>query len=258
MEQLGWLVGEWESSSPDQTTELSCKWTEDRHYLLVDVRTCHQGTAEQFSNERIAWDPAEKNIRSWIFRSDGSFGESVWSEQGRGWQARTRGVATSGEPIRGTVHWVPLEDGRMSLRSEGVKVGNQNVPDVEIILTRTGNPFAPMPPAESPAVENIVWEMFEMNGVPMEFDRPLSIRLADGKVDAAGPVNRIGGSYTLTGNSLKFSRLMATAMAGPPELMQLESAFTQLLESIDTLQLEGQDLLLQDGTQTAARFRRGR
>ena len=34
--------------------------------------------------EVIGWDPTSRSIRSWVFDSDGSFGQAVWTRRGRG------------------------------------------------------------------------------------------------------------------------------------------------------------------------------
>jgi heat shock protein HslJ len=260
LERLSPLLGDWSHLNSAQTTELSCRWTNDGNFLLVDIHSQTQGSPDRTATERIAWDPAEKCFRSWAFHSDGSFGESVWSEKEKGWQARIRGVAANGEPVKGTVLWQPMSDGRLSLRSEGFKIGKENVPENELVFSRSGEAPAPMPGsgAKPAPIENIKWDMVEMNSVPMEFDRPLAIKFVDGKLEAVGVINRIGGNYSLTGNELKITKLSATRMGGPPELLQLETTFTEMLESVDSVQIDGPELLLMDGQQTVGRFRPGR
>ena len=36
LEPLSWLVGDWVDESSDAVIEISCKWSEDKNYLLVD------------------------------------------------------------------------------------------------------------------------------------------------------------------------------------------------------------------------------
>ena len=36
-------------------------------------------------NQLIGWDPSTGKIRSWVFDSDGGFGEATWTKKGNRW-----------------------------------------------------------------------------------------------------------------------------------------------------------------------------
>jgi len=60
-------------------------------------------------------------------------------------------------------------------------------------------------------------------------------------------VNQCGGTIKSEGkNSLSFGPLFSTQMAGPPELMQLESSMLQKLAQVSSYTLKEQILSLQD------------
>ena len=45
---------------------------------------------------RIGWDPLNARIRSWIFDSNGGFGEGLWVKDGKKWVVGTSGVLPDG------------------------------------------------------------------------------------------------------------------------------------------------------------------
>ena len=59
----------------------------------------------------------------------------------------------------------------------------------------------------------------------------------------------MGGSYALVGESVTLRDLMSTRMAGPPELMELESNFAKVMATVDGSHVSGNALeLLSFGT----------
>jgi hypothetical protein len=50
----------------------------------------------------IGWDPDAKQIRSWAFNSDGSFGEGSWSQNGAEWILRKTETLADGRLASGT------------------------------------------------------------------------------------------------------------------------------------------------------------
>jgi heat shock protein HslJ len=72
----------------------------------------------------------------------------------------------------------------------------------------------------------------------------LTLRSDSGSVAGSGGCNRLFGTYALTGNGLRFSGLGSTKMACPD--MEIETAFTQALERVDTWRIAGAELQLHD------------
>ncbi len=91
------------------------------------------------------------------------------------------------------------------------------------------------------------WECSSIAGQAMpEGPRPtLTITLPDRANGLAG-VNRYFGSVDFDRESMRFSKLGATRMAGPPERMELERSFLDALERSRAFRLEGPSLTLMD------------
>ena len=61
--------------------ETVCDWALDGGVYLAPFRIAIEGQPVMAGTQIIAWDAANKRIRSWVFDSDGTFGEA--RDQGR-------------------------------------------------------------------------------------------------------------------------------------------------------------------------------
>ena len=69
---------------------------------------------------------------------------------------------------------------------------------------------------------------------------------AGGKVTGRAGVNSYGAAYTATGADMTVRDVVATKMAGPPELMAQESAFLSALQRSANYSIEADTLTLRD------------
>src|SRR5262245_29483883 len=92
LQPLEWLVGEWIDESEASVVLTSCRWSADKNFILQDIQLRVAGRDAMEVTQRIGWDPVNKRIRSWVFDSEGGFGEGVWTRTSDGWLIRTTGV----------------------------------------------------------------------------------------------------------------------------------------------------------------------
>jgi uncharacterized protein (TIGR02246 family) len=94
LEALKWLIGNWENKDADQTVESKVDWAGDENFLVRTFKV--KGEAETDGWEIVGWDPDRQQIRSWIFDSNGGFGESSWSYDDGHWLIRASNVLPDG------------------------------------------------------------------------------------------------------------------------------------------------------------------
>ena len=63
---LEWLVGDWIDESPDPVVITSCKWSDNKNFLLSDINIRVQGSNAMHLTQRIGWDPLTVPIGSII------------------------------------------------------------------------------------------------------------------------------------------------------------------------------------------------
>jgi uncharacterized protein (TIGR02246 family) len=93
---LAWLVGEWVDDGGSTVVRSTCRWSEDKNFLLQDFRLEISGRDAMNVSQRIGWDPLTKHVRSWVFDSEGGFGQSIWTRDGDDWIIRATGVRPDG------------------------------------------------------------------------------------------------------------------------------------------------------------------
>ncbi len=92
LKELAWMVGDWVDQDEEATNESSVKWTKNGAFLIRSFRLSIGPGDPLTGMQVIAWDPAEKQVRSWTYDSRGGFGEEVWTRAGDRWSMRTKWV----------------------------------------------------------------------------------------------------------------------------------------------------------------------
>jgi uncharacterized protein (TIGR02246 family) len=137
LQELEWLVGEWLDESPDSFVRTTCRWTEDQNFLLRDFTVHVQGKPVMTVNERIGWDPSTRQIKSWVFDSEGGHGSGLWSRNGDEWVIKSTGVLPDGRTATATHILARLSDQSARWSSIERTVGDQVVPDhAEYVIVR--------------------------------------------------------------------------------------------------------------------------
>ncbi len=145
LEPLAWMVGDWISEEADSLVTISCNFSEDQAYLIRKFQVIVNGQMILDSTQRIGWDPLRQEFRSWLFDSDGGFGEGRWnfdSETGR-WIVKSTGVLPDGLTGSATFGYLPIDADRFQWSGRDRIVGGFVEADFDVTVVRR-------PPAQGP------------------------------------------------------------------------------------------------------------
>jgi uncharacterized protein (TIGR02246 family) len=137
LEVLEPLLGKWVNETAGTTIEFECKWTRDNNHISRAYRVVEEDNVTQTGLQIIGWDPRNKQIRSWLFDSEGGFVEGTWQNKDGSWLITTTGVLPDGGT--GTaVHVVrPIDENHMAFRKTNQVIDGVKVPDSdETIIQR--------------------------------------------------------------------------------------------------------------------------
>ncbi len=95
----------------------------------------------------------------------------------------------------------------------------------------------------------------ELSGQPVDVEKTPTMKFERGRLIIFGGVNRLSGSYLLSESSVVIGDLMSTRMAGPAELMELESKFSSVMTLVDGFHVQGNDLELLSAGVVVAKFK---
>lgn len=96
LKELDWLIGNWKDIDEDVTITFSAKWDKFKNFIIQTFKMETYGLEAMEGTQIIGWDPVEKKIRSWVYDSDGGFGEGIWNKKNDDWQVTIDYVLSDG------------------------------------------------------------------------------------------------------------------------------------------------------------------
>ena len=105
-------------------------------------------------------------------------------------------------------------------------------------------------PGGGASITGIQWRPMTINSEPVAADSNMFVHFAvDGSISGNGGCNKFFGSLETTEGGISVGELGATRMACPPEIMDQEAAFMQVLQAAAKFELgdNGLQLLGDDG-----------
>jgi uncharacterized protein (TIGR02246 family) len=128
--ELQWLVGDWVDQSAEATADASVTWTKNKTFLSYAFKASVPGIDDLEGTQVIGWDPAAGTIRSWMFDSDGGFGEGTWSKKDNHWIVKFSQVLPDGRKASATNIYSLVDGNTFTWQSIGRQVGGKFLPNV--------------------------------------------------------------------------------------------------------------------------------
>jgi uncharacterized protein (TIGR02246 family) len=139
LNELEWLIGTWHAATEDREMTMTYEWNQNKT-LIRGRFTAKEGTKPlECGQEIVGRDNALGVIRSWIFQSDGAFGEGAWTRDGKRWSIDVHGVRADGSKLTATFVYIPVDpstitwqavnqtvDGALIADTQPIKVTKQN------------------------------------------------------------------------------------------------------------------------------------
>lgn len=137
LKSLEWLVGSWKDQDDQATVVTDCHWARNNNFLVRSFTVQVRDRIDMAGMQIIGWDPAAKQIRSWVFDSDGGFGEGTWTNKGDRWQIQQSGVLADGRKSSAINIVTRLDDNTATLQSLNRMVDGELLPNIdEVKITK--------------------------------------------------------------------------------------------------------------------------
>lgn len=102
IEDLGWLIGEWQAAS-GQGVEVRTLYSWEPNHKFIRVVFSVKGPNLDYSgNQAIGVDPATGQLHTWTFEADGGVAEAEWTRDGDHWLQEVTGTLTDGSTLTET------------------------------------------------------------------------------------------------------------------------------------------------------------
>lgn len=128
LESIAWLVGEWSAQGKAGKLVTRYAWDESKTFLRCRYTLKQGDKTSSTGMQIIARDPAG-GLRSWLFDSSGTYGESAWSRDGNRWLIEARGTLPDGTVMTAVNILVPLGKDSFTWQSVERKAGETPLPD---------------------------------------------------------------------------------------------------------------------------------
>lgn len=126
---LSWLVGEWKDKTEgDKGAKSTFRWGANQSFLIRAFVGSNNADEETEGTQVIGWDPIARNIRSWTFFSDGSFGEAQWTKVGDSWSIKSTQTLADGRIATGTFLLERVDADTIKLALVGHEVDGEPLP----------------------------------------------------------------------------------------------------------------------------------
>jgi hypothetical protein len=137
LDTLDWLVGNWVADDDEITAEFSCHFTKNDAFLVRSFRIAGKDDVRMSGMQVIAWDPAQKTIRSWTYDSAGGFGEETWSQSGNRYTIRAKYTLPDGGTASAIHVMTYVNDDKATWKSVNREIDGVFQPDIdEVVLVR--------------------------------------------------------------------------------------------------------------------------
>lgn len=137
LKELEWMIGRWVDQDDTATVVTECDWTKNNNFITRSFTVQIQDRIDVAGMQIIGWDPAAKQIRSWVFDSDGGFGQATWKKKDNRWYIQQSGVLPDGRKSS-AVHIITyVDDDTCTLQAVNRTVDGELLPNVdEVELVR--------------------------------------------------------------------------------------------------------------------------
>lgn len=131
LKELEWLVGSWSDQDDQATVVTDCKWAKNNNFLVRSFTVQVRDRIDLSGMQVIGWDPAAKQIRSWVFDSDGGFGQGTWKKKENRWYIEQNGILTDGRKTSSVSILTKLNDNTSTLQSVNRTVDGEILPNID-------------------------------------------------------------------------------------------------------------------------------
>ena len=131
LKDLEWMIGRWVDQDDDATVVTECNWTKNNNFITRSFTVQIRDRIDMAGMQIIGWDPAAKQIRSWVFDSDGGFGQGTWTKKDKRWYIQQTGVLPDGGKSSSVNIITYVDDNTCTLQSVNRTVDGELLPNIE-------------------------------------------------------------------------------------------------------------------------------
>lgn len=131
LKDLEWMIGRWVDQDDEATVVTECNWTKNNNFIARSFTIQIGDRLDMAGMQIIGWDPSTKQIRSWVFDSDGGFGQATWQKKDNRWYIQQTGVLPDGRKSSVVNIVTRLDDNTCTLQAVNRTVDGELLPNID-------------------------------------------------------------------------------------------------------------------------------
>jgi uncharacterized protein (TIGR02246 family) len=133
LKDLEWMIGDWVDQDDHSRVEMMCKWTKNQTFIVRHFAISIADRLDMSGIQLIGWDPSTGKIRSWVFDSDGGFGEATWTKKGNRWIINAAATMPDGRKTSAINIMNVVDKNSFTWQSTGRELDGEILPNIEPI-----------------------------------------------------------------------------------------------------------------------------
>ena len=133
LKELEWLIGTWHVATKEREVTTTYEWDENKAFIRGKYTVKEGAKVIESGTQMIGKDNAEGAIRSWVFQSDGGFGDGLWTREGKKWTVDFYGVTPDGRELTATAIYIHVDANTYTWQSVDQAVDGEPIADTQPI-----------------------------------------------------------------------------------------------------------------------------
>jgi uncharacterized protein (TIGR02246 family) len=138
--ELAWLIGTWKVATKDREVTTTYEWDENKVFILGKYTVKEGDKVIESGTQKIVKDNSAGAIHSWVFQSDGGFGDGLWTRDGKKWTVDVSGVTPDGRELTATAIYIHVDANTYTWQSVDQTVDGEPIPDTQPIKVTKQKP----------------------------------------------------------------------------------------------------------------------
>ncbi len=140
LKELEWLIGTWQVTTKDREVTTTYEWDENKAFIHGKYTVKEGGKVIESGMQMIGKDNAAGAIHSWVFSSDGGFGDGLWTREGNKWTVDVYGVTPDGRELTANAIYIHVDANTYTWQSVDQAVDGVSIPDTKPVKVTKQKP----------------------------------------------------------------------------------------------------------------------
>jgi hypothetical protein len=130
------MIGSWHDRDPRPAVEIQtdCAWTKNKNFMTRSFAVAIGDQVNKSGMQILGWDPNSKQIHSWVFDSDGGFGEGTWTHKENKWLIQNTATLPDGGKATSLNIMTELDENSFKWESVNRDIDGELQPNIEPVL----------------------------------------------------------------------------------------------------------------------------